>query len=209
MGLFGKKTLKESIEDILAKHDFKATKTIYSGTTLLGQPTIFMDDKHKKWAVYHGKKVEPNFFDYTDILDCDIYENGGSTSKGRAGSALVGGALLGVTGAVIGASRGKKQIGMCNTMSVQITVNNPDFPIITIPLITSQTKTDSFSYKISMQAAQNILADFKYMKSKAAPINAPTPASSADEIKKFKDLLDSGAITQEEFDAKKKQLLGL
>jgi len=38
--------------------------------------------------------------------------------------------------------------------------------------------------------------------------NAPT-ASSADELKKFKDLLDSGVITQEEFDAKKKQLLGL
>ena len=31
----------------------------------------------------------------------------------------------------------------------------------------------------------------------------------ADEIKKFKELLDMGAITQEEFDAKKKQLLGL
>ena len=36
------------------------------------------------------------------------------------------------------------------------------------------------------------------------------PASSAaDEIKKFKELLDLGAITREEFDAKKKQLLGL
>ena len=33
--------------------------------------------------------------------------------------------------------------------------------------------------------------------------------SSADEIKKFKELLDSGIITQEEFDAKNKQLLGL
>ena len=33
--------------------------------------------------------------------------------------------------------------------------------------------------------------------------------SSADELKKFKDLLDSGIISQEEFDAKKKQLLGL
>ena len=34
-------------------------------------------------------------------------------------------------------------------------------------------------------------------------------ASAADEIKKFKDLLDAGVISQEEFDAKKKQLLGL
>ena len=33
--------------------------------------------------------------------------------------------------------------------------------------------------------------------------------SSADELKKFKDLLDSKIITQEEFDSKKKQLLGL
>ena len=43
--------------------------------------------------------------------------------------------------------------------------------------------------------------------------NVPTKSCetviSADEIKKFKDLLDSGIITQEEFDAKKKQLLGL
>lgn len=40
----------------------------------------------------------------------------------------------------------------------------------------------------------------------AAPVAA---VSVADEIKKFKELLDMGAITQEEFDAKKKQLLGL
>jgi hypothetical protein len=36
-----------------------------------------------------------------------------------------------------------------------------------------------------------------------------TVSSSADEIKKFKILLDEGTITQEEFEAKKKQLLGL
>lgn len=33
--------------------------------------------------------------------------------------------------------------------------------------------------------------------------------SQADEIKKFKDLFDQGIISQEEFEAKKKQLLGL
>lgn len=39
--------------------------------------------------------------------------------------------------------------------------------------------------------------------------NGQPAISSADELKKFKELLDSGIITQEEFDAKKKQLLGL
>ena len=33
--------------------------------------------------------------------------------------------------------------------------------------------------------------------------------SNADELKKYKELLDTGVITQEEFDAKKKQILGL
>ena len=32
---------------------------------------------------------------------------------------------------------------------------------------------------------------------------------SADEVMKLKGLLDAGAITQEEFDTKKKELLGL
>ena len=44
-------------------------------------------------------------------------------------------------------------------------------------------------------------------KTVAVPTAAPT--STADELKKFKELLDAGIITQEEFDAKKKQLLGL
>lgn len=36
-----------------------------------------------------------------------------------------------------------------------------------------------------------------------------TATSSADELKKFKELLDANIISQEEFDEKKKQLLGL
>ncbi len=39
--------------------------------------------------------------------------------------------------------------------------------------------------------------------------NGQSAISSADELKKFKELLDIGVITQEEFDQKKKQLLGL
>lgn len=48
------------------------------------------------------------------------------------------------------------------------------------------------------------------MKAKNASASAPAAAvSPMDELKKLKDLLDMQIITQEEFDAKKKQLLGL
>lgn len=43
----------------------------------------------------------------------------------------------------------------------------------------------------------------------ATTIKQEIPQSNADELKKYKDLLDSGIISQAEFDAKKKQLLGL
>ena len=42
----------------------------------------------------------------------------------------------------------------------------------------------------------------------AAPAQ-PTAGDTADELRKLKSLLDDGIITPEEFDAKKKQLLGL
>ena len=49
---------------------------------------------------------------------------------------------------------------------------------------------------------------FKEEQKKLQAQSAPA-ISAADELKRFKDLLDSGIITQDEFDAKKKQLLGL
>lgn len=46
-------------------------------------------------------------------------------------------------------------------------------------------------------------------KEKATTIKQEIARSDADELKKYKELLDGGVITQEEFDAKKKQLLNL
>ena len=54
------------------------------------------------------------------------------------------------------------------------------------------------------------------IKAEDAPVRQQTPAQApkaalgtAEELKTYKELLDSGVITQEEFDSKKKQLLGL
>ena len=47
----------------------------------------------------------------------------------------------------------------------------------------------------------------EYKRNKNAPVVAQV--SATDELKKFKELLDMGIISQEEFDTKKKELLGL
>ena len=62
-----------------------------------------------------------------------------------------------------------------------------------------------YAYINAGQAMQRQFAEYQRRVSQP-PIEQ---VSSADELLKFKNLLDIGAITQAEFDAKKKQLLGL
>ncbi len=60
------------------------------------------------------------------------------------------------------------------------------------------------------KCVSDLLIDRQNRKDSAQTIvSVPATQSTTDELKKFKDLLDMGVITQEEFDAKKKQLLGL
>ena len=54
-----------------------------------------------------------------------------------------------------------------------------------------------------------LLMDRQQAEKKRTVSQPVVSASNADELEKFKKLLDSGVITQEEFDEKKKQLLGL
>jgi len=120
--------------------------------------------------------------------------------------------LLGPLGALAGASIGKNQVTTCTEMSVLITINDVNNPTIKINLIFAQTKSNSLVYKTAIQTAQTIIGYFDYMKDLAKKSETPEAKeaiSAADEIKKFKVLLDDGILTQEEFNAKKKQLLGV
>ena len=61
------------------------------------------------------------------------------------------------------------------------------------------------NFQIAVQIKQ-------YIESESASVSAPPQAavvSAADEIMKLKTLVDAGILTQDEFAAKKKQLLGL
>ncbi|MBQ8651573.1 MAG: SHOCT domain-containing protein [Alphaproteobacteria bacterium] len=74
---------------------------------------------------------------------------------------------------------------------------------------------NSFTFEEGLNPEMEIVAEHikkkveETKRQKNAPVVVTNQVSSADELKKFKELLDMGVITQEEFDAKKKQLLGL
>lgn len=75
-------------------------------------------------------------------------------------------------------------------------------------------------YEKLLVKAKETMAGFDYIVSElevdrhdelVGSVNAQhdQPTTSADEIRKYKELLDEGIISQEEFDAKKKELLNL
>lgn len=78
----------------------------------------------------------------------------------------------------------------------------------------NRTSENSFSF-VASQASEAEKA-YKYIQKAVSEIkaaknsgNAAPQISAADEILKYKKLLDAGIITSSEFEAKKKQLLGL
>lgn len=77
-------------------------------------------------------------------------------------------------------------------------------------VLTVDAQTERFNVAVIKTHAQNInskLHDLLFALKNEA--NAPAAASSADEIRKFKALLDDGIITPEEFEKKKSELLSL
>lgn len=68
--------------------------------------------------------------------------------------------------------------------------------------------TITFSSKKDLEQAKELKALIESLQNKdSQPETSNT--SDADELIKFKELLDAGVITEEEFEAKKKQILGI
>jgi hypothetical protein len=127
--------------------------------------SLLIDNTHSKWAITRGS--DHAIFDYSDLIEYELLEDGESLVKGRVGSAIIGGMLFGGIGAVAGASRSKKVKSLCSSMSVRIIVNNPYCPQYIIPIISSQIKTDGLIYNTAKANAQDFTALLALIKAKA------------------------------------------
>ncbi len=81
-----------------------------------------------------------------------------------------------------------------------------------IGVITIDTIKEKFNVAVNKRVAKSIneaIHDilFSIKRQKKTPIASQPTSSVADELLKFKNLLDMGAISQEDFDKKKKELL--
>ena len=147
----------------------------------------------------------------------DVYENKVIFTSTQSTSTIVTGLVFGTS-----MTQGEKTIYFKDAIGVQYKPSSIADGYIQVETAAGGVSTSSsqysgensiqFSGKKSNEEAEIIAA---YIKKKIEDIkNAPVGGvvqqlSPAEELKKFKDLLDLGVITQEEFDAKKKELLGI
>lgn len=143
-------------------------------------------------------KTKPIFYAFNEVDSYEFEIIGQKTvtkKKGGISRAIVGGVVAGPVGALVGSGTAKEE-----------TKTTGGTKILKVNFITYTGK--------NQRVCANAPAGFTNFLDDCIAIeettNEPMPSNtSADEILKFKALLDQGIITQEEFEAKKKQLLGL
>lgn len=172
---------------------FKETQTLKKFAT----PTCHIDNLNRLFFFGDPKKNN-NYIVYSfdEIVDIgyDIIE-GQTTTKKKGGitRAVVGAAIAGPVGAVVGSTTAKEKVS-----------KEPEQRIFYF-----NVKTYSGIKKISMLYHPNGLPEFLQKCIEEKNVNNSVQSNSIDEITKYKELLDKGIITEEEFSLKKKQILNI
>ena len=167
-------------------------------------------------AIEMALKPGDVIFSYDEIQDYDLLENNISVESGGLGMAVVGGVVAGSTGGIIGGLTAKRKTSKSiDMLALQITTTNFCFPSIIISYIKSETKSKSSRYTKALSHARNTIACLNLIFAQCENSGLQSENQTEDisdpyeELKKAKELYDLGIITQDEFEEKKKQLLGL
>ncbi len=160
---------------------------------------------------------EYKIINFSDIVSYRVNQNGHNETKHHGITrAIVGGALAGGVGAIVGATTGGKQTDYIDHLGLIISLKDgSNFEVVFIRKI-EQIKSNSLSARASIESLNKLISliDSIIAQNQASNIdkinsNSDTSNDSADEIRKFKKLAEDGIITQEEFEAKKKKILGI
>lgn len=127
------------IEEELKKYNFKGTQNYLDSYTM---SYLSIDEENYKICLCYQdnlikNKYHTNIYNYSDVLEVEIIENGNSISKmsksSVAARAIVGGILLGGVGAVIGGfTANKNNFENIKRIYLRLIVNNTTKPIFEI-----------------------------------------------------------------------------
>ena len=106
---------------------------IFSSTKVAGVHLV-IDETNRLWKLDYMNVI----FRYSEIVSYELLEDGETVTKGGLGSAIVGGALFGGVGAVVGSVVGKKKTKKEITeFRIKIITKNAFCPDLYINLLTT------------------------------------------------------------------------
>ena len=135
--LKGKKALENPVASIPAISGSTPEKNKFKPTKKVGK-YFSVDDVNKKWCVPYSKESKA-VYDYSDLLDYELIEDGNTVTSGSLGRAIAGGLAFGGLGAVIGSMTGKQK-PTCNKLKIKITVKDIKHPALYISLLDLRSK---------------------------------------------------------------------
>ncbi|AIC93796.1 DUF4428 domain-containing protein [Shouchella lehensis] len=208
------KATADEIREAIAKTSNNSTELDHFKATKKIGTLVEFDDYQKKWLVLSeilGRRNRSIVYRYEDILDFELLDDGESIASGGQGRAPINGGYFSHTGTMAGGLTGKRRTrGVCNSLQIKVTMNDINDPVVYIHFLkNAKSKRDEMVYRSLFEQAQECVSTFQVIcdrENNQKPLTE-TAFSVADEIKKFKELLDDGIITEEEFHKKKLELL--
>lgn len=201
--------------EIVTDNNLKTINITASGWS---ETKLLIDNQNKKF-IYQRGKIHSKTYSFSDLINYEVYENGKSQVQGRAGSALIGGAFFGLGGLIVGSSMSRNVNEKCNQLKLIIRLNDFDCPEIVITYVnTVDLNKSSWTYKNMKNNIQTVCSMLEYMlnektleQSSAGKQEEKNSvnASSKEQLQELKEMLDDGLITQEDYEKKKKKILGL
>jgi hypothetical protein len=175
---------------------------------------ICVDTQNLRWSYYNSETRYSKIFNYDQLIDFELVENGDSVIQGRTGSTIVGNFLFGGVGAIAGAAGSRKIFDYCSELTIKLIINDMDNPFILINLIDTRTKKSDKEYQNAINKAIEFESLLKIIMANDSEIERvdfvqPSQLSKKEQLQEIKEMLDSGLITQEDYEQKKKQILGL
>ena len=205
---------EEALRIVLKKiekaENFKITKSI-DGFLLIDGPKRLWTVPYAIKSLKKIPRIDPALiFSFDAIQSYELFENGNCMAKGGLGMPPIGGLLFGEDGDGFSANSEEKDI--CESLQIRVNLRNVSVPKIFINLIFKEIDKEKKAYGSAVLTAQKILSAFENIiraEEKDEQKARGAAASPADEIKKYKELLDMGAISPEEYEKKKNELLNM
>ncbi len=183
---------------------------------------LYIDNTNKHFTIHtahsSGDQGFSKIYNFSDIISYEVYENERKIVQGTTGEALLGGLFFGIQGAIIGSSVQKDISDICTQLELLIRVNDFNTPQIKLTFIKNSTcEKNSAPYRAAKAKLQEICAQLEYITNNKTLEQSATSQhesstskkSSKEQLQELKEMLDDGLITQEDYEQKKKQILGL